>query len=168
VLQLSLFKEFPSDEGESTPVRGDHESGVANQFASRFNINAPIIERTMANGVLNKRESGYGGVQRVMGSPTGDFLSRLRVAPRLSFNLPLTDAKPGALKAFRDANTHFRTVPWPSPFDKTTRTLDLGDARDLSWIPDASVHSGVRMVMPFTTKRQAISLARMRSSDWRL
>jgi site-specific DNA-methyltransferase (adenine-specific) len=94
----------------------------------------------MANGALSNRESGHGRVQRVKGSSTDDSFVAIESRAEVSFNLPLNDAKPGALKAFRDANTHFRTVPWPSPFDKTTHTLHLGDARDLSWIPDASVH----------------------------
>lgn len=59
---------------------------------------------------------------------------------RVSFRLPLNDATPGALRTYQEANKHFRTVPWPVPFDKTRHQLHLGDARDLSWIPDASVH----------------------------
>ncbi|MBM3544491.1 MAG: site-specific DNA-methyltransferase [Alphaproteobacteria bacterium] len=33
----------------------------------------------------------------------------------------------------------YRTSAWPAPFDVTTHHLHRGDARDLSWIPDASV-----------------------------
>ncbi len=58
----------------------------------------------------------------------------------ITFRLPLNDNTPDALRAYREANRHFRTVPWPSPFDKTTHRLRLGDARDLSFIPDASIH----------------------------
>ncbi|MGB6131680.1 MAG: site-specific DNA-methyltransferase [Acidobacteriaceae bacterium] len=58
----------------------------------------------------------------------------------VSFKLPLNDATPAALRAYREANYHFRTVPWPAPFDETAHHLHLGDARDLDWIPDASVH----------------------------
>lgn len=59
---------------------------------------------------------------------------------RVSFQLPLNDNTSEALRAYQQANSHFRTVPWPAPFDKTVHRLRLGDARDLSWIPDASVH----------------------------
>lgn len=59
---------------------------------------------------------------------------------KVSFKLPLNDADPGALEAYREANNHYRTVPWPAPFDKTTHHLRIGDARDLSWLSDASVH----------------------------
>ncbi|HMO65513.1 MAG TPA: hypothetical protein PKE47_09900, partial [Verrucomicrobiota bacterium] len=38
------------------------------------------------------------------------------------------------------ANAILRNVPWPPPFSRTTHRLRLGDARDLSWLPDASVH----------------------------
>jgi DNA modification methylase len=64
----------------------------------------------------------------------------VRSNARVSFRLPLNDNTPEALEAYREANNHFRTVPWPSPFDKTTHRLQLGDARNLSWIPDQSVH----------------------------
>ena len=33
-----------------------------------------------------------------------------------------------------------RGLPWPAPFDATSHLVGAGDARDLSWIPDASVH----------------------------
>ena len=64
----------------------------------------------------------------------------VRSNARVSFRLPLNDNTPEALEAYREANSHFRTVPWPSPFDKTTHRLRVGDARNLSWIPDQSVH----------------------------
>jgi site-specific DNA-methyltransferase (adenine-specific) len=54
--------------------------------------------------------------------------------------LPLADNTAEALQIYRAANERFRQVPWPKPFDATTHTLTLGDARDLSHIPDASVH----------------------------
>jgi DNA modification methylase len=31
-------------------------------------------------------------------------------------------------------------MPWPKPFDRTTHSLLLGDARDLGSLPDGSVH----------------------------
>src|SRR5713101_328912 len=37
-------------------------------------------------------------------------------------------------------NERFRQIAWPKPFDKTSHTLSLGDARDLSAISDGSVH----------------------------
>ena len=59
---------------------------------------------------------------------------------KVTFRLPLNDAAPGALQRYREANEHYRTVPWPAPFDKTTHRLHLADSRDLSFIPDSSVH----------------------------
>lgn len=44
------------------------------------------------------------------------------------------------LQALMAANAEYRTRPWPPPFDSTTHTLRSGDARDLSWAPDESVH----------------------------
>ena len=64
----------------------------------------------------------------------------VRSQPSISFNLPLNDAAPNALRAYQQANDHFRTVPWPAPFDKTIHRIRLADARELSWISDNSVH----------------------------
>jgi len=92
----------------------------------------------MADRALRRRALGDSNAQRI-GHPGDSFVS-VESRARISFQLPLNDAIPGALKAFQHANTHFRTVPWPAPFDKTLHRLRLGDARNLSWIPDASVH----------------------------
>jgi DNA modification methylase len=73
----------------------------------------------------------------------------------VAFRLPLNDATPGALNVYRAANSHFRTVPWPAPFDTTTHRLHLGDARSLSWIPDASVHLVVTSPPYWTLKEYA-------------
>ena len=53
--------------------------------------------------------------------------------------LPLADNTAEALQIYRAANERFRQVVWPKPFDATYHTLNLGDARDLSAIPDASI-----------------------------
>jgi len=62
-----------------------------------------------------------------------------------SSNPPLSDAsgpdnRRGAIEALLTLNRHYRDNPWPAPFDATTHRLHLGDARDLSWIADESVH----------------------------
>lgn len=56
------------------------------------------------------------------------------------FELPLADNTQEALKIYRAANERFRQVPWPQPFDRTRHEVRLGDARNLSWIADRSVH----------------------------
>ena len=53
--------------------------------------------------------------------------------------LPATDNTSEGLKILRAANAHFRTVPWPEPFNRTTHSIKKGDARVLSHIPDASI-----------------------------
>jgi modification methylase len=54
--------------------------------------------------------------------------------------LPVADNTSQALKIYRAANERFRQIAWPTPFDKTAHTLSVGDARDLSHIPDGSIH----------------------------
>ena len=55
-------------------------------------------------------------------------------------DLPASDNTSADLQRLREINVVLRTVPWPSPFDDTTHTVHQGDARDLSWVPDESVH----------------------------
>jgi site-specific DNA-methyltransferase (adenine-specific) len=54
--------------------------------------------------------------------------------------LPNADNEPGAVERMLQANGILRNLAWPAPFDRTTHRLHLGDARDLSWQPSASVH----------------------------
>jgi DNA modification methylase len=61
-------------------------------------------------------------------------------AAHLIRDLPVADNAQGAVEKMLRANGIFRNLPWPSPFDATTHRLHLGDARDLSWIADNSVH----------------------------
>jgi modification methylase len=63
------------------------------------------------------------------------------------------DNKPGAIDQLLALNDHYRTHPWPSPFDRTKHTLRLGDARDLSWIPNQSVHLVVTSPPYWTLKK---------------
>lgn len=55
-------------------------------------------------------------------------------------DLPASDNTPAALKKYREINALLRTVPWPEPYSLTTHRLHLGDARDLSWLADESIH----------------------------
>src|SRR5829696_7346515 len=54
--------------------------------------------------------------------------------------LPQTDNTSAALTALQFANLHYRNAVWPAPFNSTEHRLHQGDARDLSWLPDNSVH----------------------------
>ena len=55
-------------------------------------------------------------------------------------SLHFDDATPAGLADLRAANEQLRKTAWPAPYDETTHQLRLGDARDLSWIPNESVH----------------------------
>jgi modification methylase len=58
-------------------------------------------------------------------------------------------------------NTQYRTGPWPQPFDHTTHRLHLGDARDLKWIADESVHLVVTSPPYWTLKKYEPSAEQM-------
>ena len=79
----------------------------------------------------------------------------LKSRAEVVFRLPLNDAAPGALNIYREANEHYRTIPWPPPFNKTSHRLYLGDARELAWIPDSSVHLVVTSPPYWTLKEYA-------------
>jgi site-specific DNA-methyltransferase (adenine-specific) len=57
-----------------------------------------------------------------------------------ALELPTQDNTPESLQALLAANAHLRNQQWPTPFNSTTHTLRLGDARDLSWIDNETVH----------------------------
>jgi modification methylase len=54
--------------------------------------------------------------------------------------LPLADNTPEAVQIYRAANERFRQIPWPAPFNETQHEVRQGDARDLSFLADRSVH----------------------------
>ncbi len=67
--------------------------------------------------------------------------------------LRIDDNTPEGLRALLEANSYFRRLGWPPPFDEAKHRLHLGDARDLSWIPDASVHLAVTSPPYWTLKK---------------
>lgn len=54
--------------------------------------------------------------------------------------LPISDNTSAGLAALQSANLKFRNSAWPEPYTATEHRLHVGDARDLSWLPDNSVH----------------------------
>jgi site-specific DNA-methyltransferase (adenine-specific) len=120
-----------------------------NNAAVEGEIKGPAVRQA----VVQKAPMTEAGRKTVRGpeQPSIELRSRAEV----TFHLPLNDATPGALNIYREANEHFRTVPWPAPFNRTTHRLHHGDARDLSWIPDSSVHLVVTSPPYWTLKEYA-------------
>jgi site-specific DNA-methyltransferase (adenine-specific) len=75
--------------------------------------------------------------------------------PKQPPKLPTEDNTSEGLRALLDANAHYRQVPWPEPYQRTTHRLRCGDARALAWIPDASVHLVVTSPPYWTLKEYA-------------
>jgi modification methylase len=67
--------------------------------------------------------------------------------------LDFSDNERGAINKLLSANAYFRTHAWPTPFDNTIHRLRLGDARDLAWIPNESVHLVVTSPPYWTLKK---------------
>jgi len=81
--------------------------------------------------------------------------SRAKRPRQVAPSLPGEDNTPEGLRALLAANRHYRKVAWPEPYNCTTHRLHLGDARDLSWLPDASVHLVVTSPPYWTLKEYA-------------
>lgn len=73
----------------------------------------------------------------------------------------LNDATPEGLAQLRRANEVYRLSVWPAPYDKTTHRLHEGDARNLSWLPDGSVHLIVTSPPYWTLKEYAANDSQM-------
>lgn len=93
-------------------------------------------------------------------SPTGSLERR-----HLPNNLPANDAAPGALASLLEANQAYRASAWPPPFHHTQHRLHLGDARDLSWIPNESIHLIVTSPPYWTLKEYAAHPQQMGAID---
>ncbi|WP_202880489.1 DNA-methyltransferase [Sinorhizobium meliloti] len=77
----------------------------------------------------------------------------------------LDDATADGLASLRAANEVFRQSAWPSPYDKTHHQLHVGDARDLSWIRDESVHLVVTSPPYWNLKEYALNDRQMGAID---
>jgi modification methylase len=70
----------------------------------------------------------------------------------LDLSYAISDNSSQALAHLLAANRDFRRKQWPAPYRNTVHRLHLGDARDLSWIRDESVHLVVTSPPYFTLK----------------
>jgi len=70
-------------------------------------------------------------------------------------DLPESDNEAGAPDALLKINAAMRRLLWPAPYDATNHVLRLGDARDLSKVPDNSVHLVVTSPPYFNLKPYA-------------
>jgi DNA modification methylase len=82
-----------------------------------------------------------------------DYMVEEANVPGEEIVLPTEDNTPEGLQALLAANALLRHQPWPVPYNCTTHTLHLGDARDLSWIESESVHLVVTSP-PYWTLKQ--------------
>jgi len=78
-------------------------------------------------------------------------------------DLPPADNAPGAVEKMLRANAILRNVPWPVPFDQTTHRMHLGDARQMGWLPNESVHLVVTSPPYWTLKEYEANDAQLGS-----
>jgi modification methylase len=76
-----------------------------------------------------------------------------RVLDPANAQIDYADNERGAINKLLALNEYYRLHPWPAPFDRTEHRLRLGDARDLSWIPNGSVHLIVTSPPYWTLKK---------------
>jgi DNA modification methylase len=82
--------------------------------------------------------------------PIGNKASRVA---ELLATLPRNDSDPDALQTLLGANRELRHLEWPEPFNRTSHTVRIGDARELDFIPDESVHLVVTSPPYWTLKK---------------
>src|SRR5712691_5390730 len=76
--------------------------------------------------------------------------------PQVSLpGIPATDNEPGAVAVLLKVNRQLRQRRWPAPYDRTRHEMILGDARELSFIPNESVHLVVTSPPYFNLKPYA-------------
>jgi site-specific DNA-methyltransferase (adenine-specific) len=85
-------------------------------------------------------------------------------------HLPPTDNEPGAVDALLKANRILRSRRWPAPYDRTRHQMVLGDARDLGFLADESVHLVVTSppyfnLKPYASDAGGRQLGRMEDYD---
>jgi site-specific DNA-methyltransferase (adenine-specific) len=78
---------------------------------------------------------------------------------------PIRDNVRGSLEQLLELNDYFRANPWPAPFDVTRHVLRLGDARDLSWVSNKSVHLVVTSPPYWTLKKYETHNAQLGDID---
>ena len=98
-------------------------------------LNTPAQRTDFFHGLLG------GDVARLI-EPLG--LSFTEAVGRLVRHKPAptepTTGPPAGLAALVESNKRYREQRWPEPFDQTTHRLIPGDARELNWIADGTVH----------------------------
>lgn len=67
--------------------------------------------------------------------------------------VPDSDSVPGAIELLLKANRLFRQRRWPAPYDRTRHRFVTGDARDLSFLADNSIHLIVTSPPYFNLKK---------------
>jgi site-specific DNA-methyltransferase (adenine-specific) len=77
----------------------------------------------------------------------------------------ISDSEPGSVKRLLKLNQHFRTSAWPKPYDRTKHILRLGDSRDLSWLPNKSVHLVVTSPPYWNLKKYESNAAQLGDID---
>jgi DNA modification methylase len=78
--------------------------------------------------------------RRISSQPRLPLTRSTSRALELISNLPSNDADPNALQSLLEANRELRHLEWPEPYNHTAHTIRVGDARDLSFLDNESVH----------------------------
>ena len=137
-------RESPAIPGHFSNDRRCMNRTAVEQTTRGFGVKQAAVQVSPKVGVAKRGSKG-----------TKEAFVEIKSRAEVVFRLPLNDAAPGALNVYREANEHYRTVPWPAPFNKTAHRLHLGDSRELAWIPDSSVHLVVTSPPYWTLKEYA-------------
>ena len=125
---------------------------AGNRDTIEVGMRKPVFGQMLPSKVRLNKPHKNGPAQQTHLFVKGSAERAKRPAPIL----PSEDNTPEGLRALLAANAHYRAIPWPEPYHRTIHRLRLGDARDLSWLPDRSVHLVVTSP-PYWTLKEYVS-----------
>lgn len=126
---VEMLKGIPENRISEESARFSIETGCMNITVIKDASGGLVVKQAVA------QVSPQIGVGNSISEETEHPYIQLTSRAEVTFRLPLNDAAPGALNSYREANEHYRTVPWPTPFNRTTHRLRLGDSRDFCGFP---------------------------------
>src|SRR5215469_10982408 len=106
-----------------------------------------------ARTLRQKKTSKAGSVTYTIETGTSALQETFTAIRDVVENLPRKDNEAGAVEKMLQANAILRNAPWPAPFDETAHRLQIGDARDLSFLESESVHLIVTSPPYWTLKK---------------
>jgi site-specific DNA-methyltransferase (adenine-specific) len=150
LLSASQFDGYEFDDVLNTSVRKVTSQKPQSRVVAKEEEQLYFAKKS--NGADKRTRNGFRHHRKRQNGPDDNLPA---VKDPADIPLDYADNERGAIDKLLALNAYYRTHPWPSPFHLTKHTLRLGDARDLSWIRDSSIHLVVTSPPYWTLKKYA-------------